>query len=289
MVIKTFSPKEFAQVIGVSQSSIKRWVDAGLIHVTRTAGGHRRILLREAVRFIRDQHMDVLRPELLGLTDLQALKKVPQPGDLSGTALYRLLYEGKSVQARGLLLSAYLSGQSIPEIWDGPISMALTRFGELWNEEEGGVFLEHRATNVCLEAINQIRALLPQSPLGAPVALGGSPEYDPYLLANLIAASVLTECGYDAVNLGPSTPASALQHAIQHYKPQLIWLSLTSSVSDKELQGLFDLFKQLPTDQIHVILGGRTALKHQKIWPDDVTVLHTMSDLHQYATTLTTV
>ena len=37
------SPKELADAIGVSESSIKRWVDNGEIQATKTSGGHRRI------------------------------------------------------------------------------------------------------------------------------------------------------------------------------------------------------------------------------------------------------
>ena len=50
------SPKELAAAIGVSESTLKRWADDGLIVFSRTAGGHRRIRLAEAIRFIRENH-----------------------------------------------------------------------------------------------------------------------------------------------------------------------------------------------------------------------------------------
>ncbi|MED5508142.1 MAG: DNA-binding protein, partial [Planctomycetota bacterium] len=54
--------------IGMSESSLKRWVDRGLLESTRTAGGHRRIRVKEAVRFIRDRQLVVSAPEKLGLS-----------------------------------------------------------------------------------------------------------------------------------------------------------------------------------------------------------------------------
>ena len=45
---QVLSPREMATVLGVSESSIKRWVDDGAITSTKTAGGHRRITVSEA-------------------------------------------------------------------------------------------------------------------------------------------------------------------------------------------------------------------------------------------------
>ncbi|MGB5390214.1 MAG: helix-turn-helix domain-containing protein, partial [Thermoanaerobaculia bacterium] len=67
------SPKEFAQAIGVSESSIKRWVDSGTIPASKTAGGHRRIAMSEAVRFLRETKTPLLHPDILGLPDVSAL------------------------------------------------------------------------------------------------------------------------------------------------------------------------------------------------------------------------
>jgi MerR family transcriptional regulator, light-induced transcriptional regulator len=47
------SPKALAAAIGVSESSLKRWADEGRLAAERTAGGHRRIAVAEAVRFVR--------------------------------------------------------------------------------------------------------------------------------------------------------------------------------------------------------------------------------------------
>ena len=64
------TPKELAEALGASESSVRRWVDSGDIRIARTAGGHRRIPLTEAIRFIRLINAPVVRPELLGLGSL---------------------------------------------------------------------------------------------------------------------------------------------------------------------------------------------------------------------------
>ena len=54
-----------AEIAGVGESTVKRWVDAGVLSAEKTAGGHRRIPWEEAVRFLRARGGEVRRPELL--------------------------------------------------------------------------------------------------------------------------------------------------------------------------------------------------------------------------------
>src|SRR5437764_13756024 len=84
------TPKELAQAIGVSESSLRRWVDAGDIRVARTAGGHRRIELAEAIRFIRHLGIPVVRPEVLGL----APEAARTPGATDDQTLFEALVAG---------------------------------------------------------------------------------------------------------------------------------------------------------------------------------------------------
>ena len=101
------SPKEIAQAIGVSESSVKRWTDRGLLKASRTVGGHRRIPLTEAVRFIRERGAPVVKPEILGLPTS------PPPTDDPAASFQSFLLKGKAAEARGWLLSAYISGASL--------------------------------------------------------------------------------------------------------------------------------------------------------------------------------
>ena len=66
------TPKDLADAIGASESALRRWIDGGRIRMSRTAGGHRRIPLQEAIRFIRQTGATIVRPELLGLNQFVA-------------------------------------------------------------------------------------------------------------------------------------------------------------------------------------------------------------------------
>lgn len=251
------SPRDLAAAIGVSESSLKRWADDGLIQVSRTAGGHRRIAVGEAIRFIRSIRAPILRPDLLGLSDLSPGGEHVYSAEAPAERLFSHLRDGRARAARGLVLSLYLSGQSVVEIADGPIQKAMERLGELWRHDEAGVFVEHRATDICIQAVQQLRQLVePQTAIG--VALGGAPPGDPYLLPSLLAATVLTAEGWQAMNLGPDTPFEALLAAVERSEPRLVWLSVSSVRDAREFaKGAEVLAQRLAEREVLLVLGGR--------------------------------
>src|SRR3954468_6725852 len=104
------TPKELADAIGASESSLRRWVDGGDIRMSRTAGGHRRIPLAEAVRFVRAIGATVVRPDVLGLGDLRRSR--PELVGLSDDdKLFESLRTGDADAARGMVVSWYLEGR----------------------------------------------------------------------------------------------------------------------------------------------------------------------------------
>ncbi len=253
---KLLSPKELAEAIGVSESSLKRWADSGLIEYSRTVGGHRRITLGEAIRYIRETRTPVVRPEVLGIPDLNLFAQPPAPGT-EADQLYKALVEGRAAEARALLLWLYLSGRGVAELLDGPLQEALARLGALWQHDEEGIFLEHRATDICLQALNQLRLTLPRSDDG-PLAIGSAPAGDPYIIPSTAAALLLGSLGFRAVNLGPNTPFDTLRLAAENQRPRLVWLSVSYVEEPDAVQrGLALLEARLAELGIHLAVGGR--------------------------------
>ena len=255
------SPKEFAQAIGVSESSIKRWVDSGTIPASKTAGGHRRIAMGEAVRFLRETNTPLLHPDIFGLADVSALGGELPIGDEVGETFFEFLQSGKAEQARGLVQSLYLNGRSVAQIIDGPVQVAMERLGKIWfeGEENLGVFQEHRATEIAIQALTRLRLLIPNQQ-GSPVAVGGAPSGDPYLLPSLAAAAVLESRGLNAVNLGPETPLESLQLAAESMDASLLWLSVTSIEDRDALQAqLIVLVEALEDRGLPLVIGGQKA------------------------------
>lgn len=249
--------KELALAMGVSESSIKRWADDGTIRASRTAGGHRRIPFAEAVRFIRQSRSRLARPELVGLPDVAAAAQVGAPDGDAAERFFHHLRHGHAAAARGLVQALYLAGESVAAIVDGPMREALSRIGELWRHDPAGIFVEHRATDLCVQALNQLRATF-EHPENAPVAVGGAPAGDPYLLPSLAAATALAAEGFVAVNLGADTPLASLERAVGELRPLLAWVSVSSSDRPARLAAEIEAFAgTVRRLGVSVIAGGR--------------------------------
>ena len=253
------SPKEVAYAIGVSESSLKRWADDGRLRVSRTAGGHRRITIADAIRFIRSTNAPLVHPEVLGLPDVAAASLDAVRDDSDAERFHAYLAEGRTREARGLIMSLYLGGESVATIADDLIRPAMQRIGERWQHSDAGIFIEHRATDICVQGVQQLRAVLDVDE-SAPVAVGGAAPRDPYLLPSLLAASVLTDTGFRAINLGGDTPLDVLLIAARENQARLAWLSISAAENTNALNAeLLELANRLGQLGTRMIVGGQRA------------------------------
>lgn len=275
------SPKDLANAIGVSESSLKRWVDSGRLAVQRTAGGHRRIPLQEAVRFVRSEGYRVQDPSCFGVLCTTTDEEAPDLDE----AVHAAMIAGEAERCRALITTAYLAGQSVSALCDGPLRSAMHQMGELWKHGEDGIAAEHHATSICIQVVEQLRQLLPEARRDAPVAVGGGTADDPYLVANLMASVVLTECGYRAVNLGAFTPDQALLAAVAKHRPVFVWRSLSGIVDvDAVAADLRDLAVRL--GDVPLVAGGRYASAVAQAAGGSLHVVGSMAELAAFARAL---
>lgn len=277
------SPRDLAAATGISESSLKRWADDGVIAVTRTAGGHRRIARAEALRFIRERNARVLRPEVLGFPAAALHADTPED------ALFDALRRGDQEPALGLVQGWFLAGRPLAWIFDGPVAGAMGRIGRLWKHGRDGILREHQATELCIQAVTQLRLALPPAGDDAPVAVGAAPRGDPYLLPGLLAAAVAEEAGLRAVNLGPETPLAVLQAAAKERHATLVWLSVSTEQGAASARaGLPAVLKALTAAGTHVIVGGRYSHQLAACRSPHLTFATRMAELAAFAKGLQT-
>ncbi len=80
--------QQTARLLGVSVRTVQLWVESGVLHAWKTAGGHRRVA-RASVDALRDEQQEVIET----VTGLQGGKILIVEGDPTYLELYRLKIE----------------------------------------------------------------------------------------------------------------------------------------------------------------------------------------------------
>ncbi len=253
---KHFTTRQIAKALDVSEASVKRWCDKGLIETTRTAGGHRRIQFEGIVRYLRDRRQPLPRPEVIGLP--AATGKTPRKLDRASNEIVEALEAGEEERVRRILFDLYLAGTSCTTIGDRCIAPALNTIGDRWECGDTAVYQERRACEIVRRAIHELRAAIPSPPAEAPIAIGGTLSGDPYTVPTALVELVLRECGWQASSYGIDLPVETLCRAIEEESPRLVWVSASGFASPEDLVAAFEtLYERAESAGAVLVAGGR--------------------------------
>jgi excisionase family DNA binding protein len=250
------STPQAAEALGISVSTVKRWVDEGVLPAHRTAGGHRKLLRAEVLALARGG--DLPRGDL-GVLSTAVSWDRDAALERATETLAEALLQGQGAEVSGLVRRAYGSGVAIETLADRVIAPAMAKVGHDWETDRIDVWQEHRGTQLMAAALYDLKVELEaRAERNRPVAIGGTPADDPYLLATLLAQLVLLDAGWEAVNLGPNTPLPALSNVLRELRPRLIWLSVSHLEDPAEfIDAQRALFQAAERQGVAVALGGR--------------------------------
>jgi excisionase family DNA binding protein len=257
-VSQFFSPKEVALAIGVSESSLKRWVDKGVIPAEKTAGGHRRLQIDAVLRYLREEGKGLANPEIIGLPP--GTGSVSNAQSDANAEFLRAMMEADEDGARRVVMDLFLTGMSVATIFDTVITPSFQRIGDLWRCGEMEVYQERRSCEICGRVIHELRRAVGSGPVGGPLAIGGTLDGDPYTLAINMGELVMRNCGWRASSLGHMLPFDTLRKAIELDRPQLMWISVTSIRDTERFIANFNLLFDTATSFGCAIVVGGQAL-----------------------------
>jgi MerR family transcriptional regulator, light-induced transcriptional regulator len=253
------STQRAADALGVSISTVKRWVDDGILPAHRTVGGHRKMLRAEVLALARQGELP--RGDLTGLS-IASFREEPLDLQSISAALLAALLRGDGTEVSALIGRAYHSGVAIETLSDDVIAPVMTQVGHDWETARVEVWHEHRGTQLAAAALYELKDKLEaRAERKRPVAVGGAPEGDPYLLATLLAQIVLLDAGWEAVNLGPNTPLASLTSAMRELRPRLIWLSVSYLEKSVDFLRAYREFYQAAEQMgVAVAVGGQALV-----------------------------
>ena len=254
--LKSLTTKEVARLCRVSDATVKRWEDSGLLKSERTSGGHRRFRAEEIARFQREQGLGLKYSHGLDSAARMQTRRRENRGH-SQSSLFHLLVAGNEEEAANLLISAHLHGTSLTEIFDDLVSSAMKRVGELWYKGELTVAQEHLATRAAFNALHKLRHTLPIPEMSGELAMTCGIEGDFHELPTHLAQITFENSGWEVMNFGANTPLYALADEILQHSPEAVCISGTIMNDIERLARDYKIFReQISKSKVSVILGG---------------------------------
>ena len=250
MSTHNLTTKEVARLLQVSEATVKRWADDGVLDSSKTAGGHRRF---------STQSIATLRHE----KGIGTGRAVPPPNKREALSLNssvefkELLLKGEEKKAAALLIHAYMEGQSLVSLFDKTITEAMHEVGELWFRGTITIADEHLASRVVLNALHWLRGLVvPATPTGMKAICCGI-DGDLHELPVHLAEIILETEGWDTRNLGPNTPLFSLREMVTQQRPQLVCISARSIADlDRATSEYAQLRKVTTRLDASIVIGG---------------------------------
>lgn len=245
--------RDVAGLLLVSEATVKRWADDGLLLPQKTVGGHRRFSVQSIARLRREQG---LAPDALSPTKRTRKKMVP--GRLpSAESFSELLLSDNEAEATAQLIDAYLQNHALATIFDTTITDAMHRVGDLWFNGTITIADEHLATRVMLSALQKLRGIVVPGQATGLKAVSCGIEGDLHELPIHLAEIIFESEGWDISNLGPNTPLFSLRDMVAQKKPDLVCISARSIVDlDRATTEYAQLRKIVEKINGTTVLGG---------------------------------
>ena len=245
----------------VSESTIKRWADAGLLKCRKTVGGHRKFDLDAVLEFQNrsgliskgiSSHKEASEAD----GELERLLSMPDFVELS--LRYReAAIAGQTQLASMILTRAYLSGMSLATISEEIIRPAMWEIGEMWRAGKVKVFEEHIATFSTMQSLADLHTIAARKPVNGRSAVVGCSDGELHQVAATIIRYVLEAEGWSVIYLGPYTPLFSFADAVAKFKPDLIAISATMSADlERSARDYETLHRVAQKQGAKIIIGG---------------------------------
>lgn len=241
------SPAQIAEALGVGESSVKRWIDAGKMGAERSPGGHRRVALVHFDRFVQENNRQIVNPDVIGLTETLDLEDTAAMLEL----VDRAISEGDSAQVRQFLATGQRQGRSMAHLLDTVVYPAYKQLRKRCEHPSLECPVLHRAIETVRSAVLEAGFGATQASRGRRVTLldcGYEVDGLPTFLAEIAVRDLVS-----ATQLGLSVPETVVA-GLQNLKIwQHLWISAHGRVDKKKQQTLREIISTLATGQTRTV------------------------------------
>jgi methanogenic corrinoid protein MtbC1 len=246
-------------LLNVTETTVKRWADGGIIKCHKTPGGHRKFLMSDLIEFTRDRSYAPT-----GTVDLE-------PGDsriqlavlardfpaLSDVYIEKALTGGRHEVSRYLSF-LYQHAIPVPEICDAVIAPGMKVIGDRWENGSLGIDHEHRASHATLSALIELQTELAPREHSDKTILCTSLAEDLHEIGLRCIAAWCESEGWNVHYLGGMTPCRSIINTMDEIKPAVVCLSITrSDIGGSAREDLKNIVAAAHIYGGRVFVGGR--------------------------------
>jgi methanogenic corrinoid protein MtbC1 len=258
---RAYSTIELAKMWDVSESTIKRWADNGMIKCRKTVGGHRKFDLDSVLEFENRSGLvaRAVQASRAAEIDSEIEELLAGPNFAELARRYRqVAVAGKYHCVAELLIRTYLRGFSLAMISEEIIRPALNEVGDLWHAGKIKVFDEHLATSVTTQALSELHAVVEKKPSRGRLALVGCPDGEIHQVGSEVVRYLLEAEGWTVIYLGPFTPLFTFTDAINIIKPALVCISATIVADLERVTRDYEQMRRAAAKhQTRIVIGGQ--------------------------------
>jgi excisionase family DNA binding protein len=263
---RTFwSTQLVARRLKVSEATVKRWSDEGLLACYRTPGGHRKFSPQDVAAFVAARHFD---PE----------RGVGAQVGRADDAIQLML----AVDADGLFaLARKLTGNGVPleNLLDEVFTKALVEVGERWACGTLEVAEEHTATSAVISCLARMEPLVAARQLSGSAIAACLPG-ERHDVATRMASLLFAHRGIRCATPGADVPRGSLIELVKKRRASIVALSASSATLSSEAltAELKELVPELNRLNVKLFVGG-TAFTEAVPLPPGVTRVANMRAL----------
>lgn len=173
--------------------------------------------------------------------------------------------EGHAREAEGILRAALEGGVGFAELHHEVILPVQSEVGRLWQGGQIHVGVEHLTSLVVERYLAAVRAHAPQVESLDRTVLVSSIQGNRHQIGGRILADQFERKGWTAIYLGADTPSTDLIDSVEHWKPDLVAISIGLWTHLRTTEQLILGLRALESP-CKVLVGGRPLTKIPDLW-----------------------
>lgn len=265
----TLTSSEVADLLGVHASSVKRWSNDGEIPSEKTAGGHRRVHLEDALAFARARGIQTILSPFHPYEPhvWTALQEVRQEGSFKRLHQLAMGWVTRGQLRRLTALYDVLARDpSLPlcRFCDEGVRGLMVKVGQAWAEGRLRVAEEHMVSQAMTEVLLKLRSEEREARGrngwhdGAPVAVVGTMEGNQHHLGSLCVRLLLERMGWEVFYLGPDVPVEEFAVVQRGRDAALVCVSLPPAAQPGDVSRAVRVLSEFydPDRPYALALGG---------------------------------